>query len=288
MKEIVNLLTVDVEDYFMVSAFSDVVGVHQWGNFESRINNSTLRVLDIIDRYSIKGTFFVLGWVAERYPWIVKEIDNRGHEVACHSYCHRLVYNMTSEEFREDTRKAKAIIEGIIGKEISGYRAPSYSITEKSLWALKILAEEGFKYDSSIFPIRHDRYGFPAYSRFPKMEATGTDGKILEIPLSTIKIFGENLPVGGGGYLRMYPLWFSHYAIRELNEKEKKSAIVYVHPWELDPDQPRLRGGLLSKFRHYINLEKTESRLESLFGEFQFRSIGDVFQEATSVKWNIG
>jgi len=189
---------------------------------------------------------------------------------------------MTPEDFREDTRKAKGVIEEIIGKEISGYRAPSYSITENTLWALKILEEEGFKYDSSIFPIRHDRYGFPAYSRFPIMEETGTDGKIFEIPLSTIKIFGEILPVGGGGYLRMYPLWFTQYAIRKLNEKEKRSAIVYVHPWELDPDQPRLRGALLSKFRHYINLEKTESRLESLLGAFKFRSIGDIFQESTS------
>ena len=268
----------------MVSAFSDVIEIHQWGNFESRIKNNTIRVLDVVDRYSLKGTFFILGWVAERYPWIVKEIDRRGHEVACHSYCHRLVYNMTSEQFREDTRKAKAIIEGIIGKEISGYRAPSYSITKKSLWALKILAEEGFKYDSSIFPIRHDRYGFPAYSRFPVMEDTGADGKILEIPLSTIKVFGENLPVGGGGYLRMYPLWLTHYAIRELNEKEKRSAIVYVHPWELDPDQPKMMGNRLSMFRHYLNLGKTEGRLKSLFDSFKFQPIRDIFHEDAFVE----
>ena len=278
MDDIINYLTIDVEDYFMVSAFSDVIRTHQWGNYETRIENNTLKVLDIIDKYSLKGTFFVLGWVAERYPAIVKEIDRRGHEVACHSYCHRLVYNMTWEEFREDTRKAKAIIEGVIGREVSGYRAPSYSITEKSLWALRILEEEGFIYDSSIFPIRHDRYGFPAYSRFPIMEETGGDGRILEIPLSTIKVFGENLPVGGGGYLRMYPLWLTHYAIRELNENEKKSAVVYVHPWELDPDQPRMRGKRLSMFRHYVNLGKTESRLESLFSTFKFQSIRDVCQ----------
>lgn len=279
MKGIVNCLTVDVEDYFMVSAFSNAIRPDQWGNFETRIENNTRKVLDIFDNYSIKGTFFVLGWVAECYPAIVKEIDRRGHEVACHSYCHRLVYDMTSEEFREDTRKAKAIIEGAIGREISGYRAPSYSITEKSLWALRILEEEGFKYDSSIFPIRHDRYGFPAYSRFPRMEETGTYEKILEIPLSTIKVFGENLPVGGGGYLRMYPLWLTHYAIRELNEKEKRAAIFYVHPWELDPNQPRLPGSLLSRFRHYINLEKTERRLKSLLGAFKFSSIRDIYQE---------
>jgi len=278
MKDISNLLTVDVEDYFMVSAFSDVVRTNQWENFESRIKNNTLRVLDIFDKYSVKGTFFVLGWIAERYPGIVKEIDRRGHEVACHSYCHRLVYNLTSKEFREDTRKAKAIIEGIIGKKISGYRAPSYSITENSLWALKILVEEGFKYDSSIFPIRHDRYGFPTYPRFPRMEETGTDGKILEIPLSTIKIFGENLPVGGGGYLRLYPLWLTHYAIRKLNEKERKSAIVYVHPWEFDPDQPRLRSTRLSMFRHYINLEKTHNRLESLFSTYKFCPIEYIYK----------
>jgi polysaccharide deacetylase family protein (PEP-CTERM system associated) len=280
----VNILTIDVEDYFMVSAFSDAIGVHQWENYESRIKNNTLRTLDIIDKYSIKGTFFILGWVAERYPWIVKEIDRRGHEVACHSYDHRLVYTMTPEEFREDTRKAKAIIEGILGKEISGYRAPSYSITESSIWALKILSEEGFKYDSSIFPIRHDRYGFPEYSRFPIMVETGADGKILEIPLSTIKVFGENLPVGGGGYLRMYPLWLTRYAIRELNEKEKRSAIVYVHPWELDPDQPKMRGNRLSMFRHYVNLGKTESRLKSLLSSFKFHSIRDVFQEKVFVE----
>ena len=279
MEEIVNLLTVDVEDYFMVSAFSDTVGTHQWGHFESRIQRNTIAILDIIDKYAVKGTFFVLGWVAEHHPWIVKEIDRRGHEVACHGYCHRLVYNMSPEEFREDTRRAKATIEGIVGKAVSGYRAPSYSITEDSMWALGILAEEGFEYDSSIFPVHHDRYGFPSYSRFPRIEETGTNGTILEIPLSTINVLGKNLPVGGGGYLRMYPLWLTHFAIRKLNHEERKSAVVYVHPWELDPEQPRLRGTVLSRFRHYINLEKTERRLESLLGSYRFCSIRQMVRD---------
>lgn len=278
MDGIVNVLTVDVEDYFMVSAFSDSIRVRQWDGFRARIEDNTLRVLDLIDRYGVKGTFFVLGWVAERYPAIVREISRRGHEVACHSYCHRLVYEMTEDEFREDTRKAKAIIEDTVGRAVSGYRAPSYSITERSLWALKILAEEGFKYDSSIFPVHHDRYGYPGYSRFPKMEGDGDGSRILEIPLSTVSILGKNLPVGGGGYLRIYPFWLTRWSIRKLNEGENRPAVVYFHPWELDPDQPRMKGSLLSRFRHYRNLDKTQGRLEELFSSFRFGPLNDLYE----------
>jgi polysaccharide deacetylase family protein (PEP-CTERM system associated) len=267
-----------VEDYFMVSAFSEIVKPENWDRFSNRVESNTMRVLDIFERHDTRATFFILGWVAERYPRIVKEIDRRGHEIACHSYRHKLVYDMTFEEFREDTGKAKDILEAILGKRIYGYRAPSYSITEKSMWALEILREMGFLYDSSIFPIVHDRYGYPGFPRFPIVLETPSGG-ILEIPLSTIRIFRKNIPAGGGGYLRLFPLLFTEWAIKNLNGKEIKSAILYFHPWEIDADQPRINGGYLSMFRHYTNIGKTENRIDHLLKTFPFGSISEVFHE---------
>lgn len=272
-----NILTVDVEDYFMVSAFSDIVKIDNWDSYSSRIDDNTMRVLDILESLDTKGTFFILGWVAERYPKIVKEIDRRGHEIACHSYQHKLVYDMTIEEFKKDTVKAKAILEEIVGKTIYGYRAPSYSITKKSMWAVEILREAGFLYDSSIFPIVHDRYGYPEFHRFPTVLETAY-GKILEIPMSTIQIFNRNIPVGGGGYLRLFPLAFTEWAIRKLNAKENKSAILYFHPWEIDTKQQRINGTYLSRFRHYTNIRKTESRIGHLLKTFRFEPISEVLR----------
>ncbi len=273
-----NALTIDVEDYFMVSAFSDSIPQDQWGAYESRVEGNTSRLLDIFDRNRVKGPFFVVGWVAEKFPGIVREISRRGHEIGCHSHRHRLVYELSPEEFRRDTRTAKAVLEDISGKLVLGYRAPSYSITSRSQWALEILAEEGFRYDSSIFPIHHDRYGFPEHGRFAEVKRhNGAEG-ILEIPMSTLRILGKNIPIAGGGYFRLYPYRLTAWGIRELNEKEGQPAVFYVHPWEIDPQQPRMNGSRLSMFRHYVNLDKNEEKLGLLLGAFRFAPVKEVFR----------
>jgi polysaccharide deacetylase family protein (PEP-CTERM system associated) len=272
-----NALTIDVEDYYMVSAFADVVSFEEWGSFESRLERSTFKVLDILDEQNVKATFFTLGWVAEHHPGVVREIHARGHEVASHGYNHRLAYELSPEEFREDTRRSKGLIEGITGEAVEGYRAASYSITKKSLWALDILIEEGFVYDSSIFPIYHDRYGLPGFSRFPQLVSKDGAGELLEIPLTTVRILGKNLPVAGGGYLRLFPLSLVKWGIRRLNEHEGEPAVIYIHPWELDPEQPRLDGSRLSAFRHTVNLEKTASKVTGLIKAFEFGPVREVF-----------
>lgn len=284
MNEFLNILTVDVEDYYMVSAFSDVIRPEEWDFRESRLESNTMRVLDLLGSAGAKGTFFVLGWVAERFPGIVQEIDRRGHEVACHSYRHRLVYRMTFGEFREDARISKAILEQTIGKAVHGYRAPSFSITKESFWALEILKEVGFSYDSSIFPIHHDRYGYPEFPRFPSKIETGS-GPIIEVPLSTVQILGKNIPVGGGGYLRLFPYPFTEWAIRRLNDKERRAAILYFHPWEVDPEPPRMNGTFLSRVRHYGNIGQTESRVGRLMRNFRF---GPVYESMGSAAWEAG
>jgi len=279
-----NALTIDVEDYFMVTAFSDVVKTEDWSKYESRVENNTLQILDILDEYRVSATFFTLGWVAEHYPKLVREIHRRGHEVASHGYNHRLTYDLSLQEFREDVRRSKALLEDIIGESIVGYRATSYSILKKSLWALDILIEEGFTYDSSIFPIHHDIYGYPEFSRFPVNIHREGVGDILEIPISTISIFGKNIPIAGGGYLRLFPIRFTEWGIHRLNEKEGKPVIVYIHPWELDPKQPRLNGRRLSIFRHYINMETTSSKLRGLLSKFKFAPINQVFHPCTKTQ----
>ncbi len=278
VNNICNILTVDVEDYFMVSAFSNVVNPDAWDHYSSRVESNTMHVLDILAKYEAKGTFFILGWIAERYPQIVKEIDRSGHEIGCHSYLHKLVYEMSREEFTRDTARAKDILENIIGKRIYGYRAPSYSVTKRSFWALEVLREAGFLYDSSIFPIVHDRYGYPEFHRFPIVVETAS-GKILEIPMSTVRVWERNFPVGGGGYLRLFPIGLTEWAVRKLNDEEKEAAIVYFHPWEIDSGQPRINGKWLSRFRHYVNIDKTEKRIEHLLDTFPFGAVTDVHRD---------
>jgi polysaccharide deacetylase family protein (PEP-CTERM system associated) len=256
----------------MVSAFSDVVKFEDWHSYESHIEKNTCKVLDLLAKLNIEGTFFVLGWVAERYPGLVRDIHSAGHEVACHGYNHRLIYHLTPDQFREDVRFAKGILEDMTGEAVLGYRAASYSIVKKTLWALDTLIEEGFLYDSSIFPIHHDRYGFPGANRFPHVIERG-GGKIYEFPPSTVRIFGQNVPVAGGGYLRLLPLHVTRKAIRRINEKEKEPAIIYIHPWEIDLDQPRMKGRWRSKFRHYVNLSTTMPKLTSFLNEFSFRPL---------------
>lgn len=274
-----NAMTIDVEDYFMVSAFSKVVRFEEWGKYESRIERSTSGVLDIFDEYDVKATFFVLGWVAERNPALVRQIHSRGHEVGSHGYSHRLAYEMSPGEFRKDARKSKQLIEDIIGRPVKGYRAASYSVTKKSLWALDVLIEEGFEYDSSIFPVVHDIYGIPGASRFPHI-ITRPSGVITEFPISTVEIkalgLKASLPIAGGGYLRLLPAWLIKKCIDHVNAKEKQPAVIYLHPWEIDPGQPRINAGLKSRFRHYVNLDRTASKLRYLLSSTSFRPMEDV------------
>jgi polysaccharide deacetylase family protein (PEP-CTERM system associated) len=271
-----NVFSVDVEDYFHVEAFSDVVDRNTWESYACRVEANTQRVLDLLDECRVQGTFFILGWVAERYPGLVREIVARGHEPACHSYWHRLIYKLDREEFAADTRRAKDVIEQAAGEPVFGYRAPSYSITMQSLWALEVLAEAGFTYDSSIFPIRHDVYGIPNAPRMPFLVTTKA-GPIVEFPITTFRMVGEqNLPVGGGGYLRILPFWYTRLGYRRARA-EKLPVIAYIHPWEVDPHQPRIRGRRKSQLRHYTNLAKTLDRLRRLLalGDFSsFRGSG--------------
>ena len=267
----VNYLTIDVEDYFQVAAFEKVIQPSTWENYPSRVEQNTTRILDLLDTYGVKGTFFIVGWTAERFPGLVKEIVTRGHEIGCHSYQHQKIYNQTPEEFRRDTQKAKDILEQASGRPVVGYRAPTYSITKKSLWALDILQELGFKWDSSIFPIIHDNYGIPDAPRFAYKLP---NHELIEYPISTALIWGQKIPIAGGGYFRIFPYWFTKMALAKINTVEKQPFIFYLHPWEVDPEQPRIRqAGVKSRFRHYRNLDSTEKRLNLLLQGFKFQPI---------------
>ncbi len=270
-----NALTVDVEDYFQVSAFANTIDQKEWENQPLRVVNNTYKLLDLFDEYQFKATFFILGWVAERKQDLVLEIARRGHEVACHGYSHQLVYNQSPDVFRQETVLAKKILEDITQQPVLGYRAASYSITEKSQWALDILAESGFIYDSSIFPVRHDRYGMPDTPEHPYRLTTPAGHSIIEFPLSTVKIINYSLPIAGGGYFRLYPYWLSKMGLKQIN-RQQKQFIFYLHPWEIDPDQPKIAASWFSRFRHYNNLDKCESRLRNLMEDFQFGTTRDV------------
>lgn len=266
-----GIISVDVEDYFHVQAFANVVDRDRWGTFPSRIETNTERLLDLFDDFRVKATFFILGWVAERYPGLVRRIVARGHEPACHSYWHRLVFALTPDQFRNDTVRAKDVIEQAGGVSVSGYRAPSFSITGESLWALEVLRDLGFRYDSSIFPVRHDVYGIRDAARSP-FQVDTPSGSILEFPLATFRYRGDhNFPVAGGGYLRMLPFWYTRLGV-ERAWSEGIPVVSYVHPWELDPEQPRLKGSLKSRLRHYTGLERTDSNLRKLLALGRFSS----------------
>jgi polysaccharide deacetylase family protein (PEP-CTERM system associated) len=270
-----NAMTIDVEDYFQVSAFEHHVNRRDWPNFESRVCANTDRLLGLFAAREVRATFFVLGWVAERFPQLVRRIADGGHEVASHGFHHRLVYSTSPADFREDVRRAKLTLEAAAGMPVVGYRAPSYSITDRSMWALDILIEEGYLYDSSIYPIHHDRYGIPTWPRhIHRVQRQG--GSIWELPGSTIRVIGTNLPVGGGGYFRLLPYSWTRRGIRRVNRVENQPAVFYLHPWEIDPDQPRLPASWITRARHYRNLHKTESRLERLLDEFAFGTVQQV------------
>jgi len=271
----VNAMSIDVEDYFHVSVFDGIVPRTEWERMESRVVANTTRLLEIFDEFSVRSTFFVLGWVAERHPDLVRAIAGRGHEVASHGYAHRLVYDQTPAAFRADVRRAKQLLEDASGRPVVGYRAPSHSITARSLWALDVLLEEGYQYDSSIFPIRHDRYGIPLSGRQPyAIERNG--GTLVEMPGSTTQLGPLNLPVAGGGYFRILPYWWTRWGIDRVNRLERRPVVFYLHPWEIDPEQPRLRAGSLGQFRHYRNLHLTELRLRRLLREFRFDTVENV------------
>lgn len=275
-----NAMTVDVEDYFHVSGFERQIRREDWPNFESRVERNTFRLMELLAVFDVCATFFVLGWVAERFPRLVKAIDRAGHEIACHGYNHQLLYRFTRAEFLQDLLRAKGLLEDLTGRPIIGYRAPSFSVTADSLWALDVLTEANFRYDSSIFPIRRDRYGIPNSPRAPHVIRNGANGiNLVEFPPSTVRVLGLSVPVGGGGYLRLFPPRLVHWAIRRLNVLERIPAIVYIHPWELDPDQPRLGGPWFSRFRHYVNLDKTAERLRGLLSEFRFCGLKDLLND---------
>ncbi len=275
-KKLKNAMTIDVEDYFQVSAFESYIKKNQWNNLPHRVEQNTNQILDILDENDVNATFFTLGWVAERYPLLINRIINEGHELACHGYEHIRVTEQTPEEFRLDIVKSKKILEDLAGKEIIGYRAASYSIGANNLWAHDILYEEGFKYSSSVYPVKHDLYGMPEAPRFMYKPLANTDFK--EIPISTIKLLNKNIPCGGGGFFRFYPYFLSRQAYKILNKKEKQSGIFYFHPWEIDPKQPRQQGlSLKTRFRHYLNLNKMELRIKNLLRDFEWDTMENVF-----------
>jgi polysaccharide deacetylase family protein (PEP-CTERM system associated) len=275
---LLNALTVDVEDYFHVSAFQASVQRSEWASYESRVCRNTERLLVIFEQAGVHATFFVLGWVAERFPQLVRDIARAGHELASHSHEHQLVYDLSPDAFRADLRQARDVIENAAGVRVCGYRAPSFSITSDSLWALDVLVEEGYRYDASIYPIRHDRYGIPDAPRhIHRLQRPG--GALWEIPGGTIRRAGVNLPVGGGGYFRLLPYTVTRAALHSLNNVERQPAMVYLHPWEIDPGQPRIPASLTSRFRHYSNLSQTEKRLRRLLSDFRFGPIAEVLRE---------
>jgi polysaccharide deacetylase family protein (PEP-CTERM system associated) len=272
---VLNALTIDVEDYFQVSAFDDHVPRSRWASFESRVCRNTESLLEMFDDADVRATFFVLGWVAERFPALVRQIGLAGHELASHGYEHRLVYTTSPRDFAQDLQRARAAIESASGMPVLGYRAPSFSITRESMWALDVLVEQGYVYDASIYPIHHDRYGIPDWPRHVH-RVSRPCGTIWEVPGSTTRWAGANFPIGGGGYFRMLPYAWTRNGIARVNNLESQSAVFYLHPWEIDPEQPRLPVRGLSRWRHYANLDKTAGRLRRLLQDFRFGTVSEV------------
>ncbi len=272
----INALSIDLEEYYQAETLTRAIGRGMWARCPRRLRPITERLLELLNSYNVKATFFVLGSIAETEPELIHEIWKEGHEIGCHGYAHQLIYNQSPAEFRTDLKKSKHILEDIIPQPIKGYRAPTFSIVESSLWALDILIEEGFSYDSSIFPIVHDRYGFPACDRFPH-QIIRDRGKIYEFPLSTWRILNYNLPIAGGGYLRLFPYWITRQGINRLNSRGKP-AVVYFHPWELDGQQPQIaKLPPLLRLRHYYHLgQQMEKRVKRLLEEFAFAPLAEV------------
>ena len=272
---IVNAMSVDVEDYFQVSAFENTISSKDWDTLPCRVETNTNRILDLFAEHDTKATFFMLGWVAERYPELVRSIVDSGHELASHGYTHTRVTQQTPEAFSEDIAKTKSLLEDIAGCEVLGYRAASYSIVKKTLWAHDLLQEAGYRYSSSIYPIHHDLYGIPDAPRFSYYP---NEQGLLEIPITTVSLLSHNFPCGGGGYFRLLPYRVSRWAMQHVNKTDKQSCVFYFHPWEIDPEQPRQQGiSRKTQFRHYLNLERMKDRISRLLTDFNWDRMDRVF-----------
>lgn len=269
-----NAMTVDVEDFFHVSAFDSIIKPDDWQQYEPRVERSTYRLMELFAKHNVKCTFFVLGWVGEKFPQLIKDMHAQGHEVASHGYAHKRASEQTPDVFKQDVKRSKDHLEDLLGTEIMGYRAPSFSIGYTNEWAFEVLVELGFKYSSSTYPVKHDLYGVPDWPRFTYQRPEG----IIEIPIPTLKLMGKQVPIGGGGYFRLYPYPLARALVRKYLKKERQPYSFYFHPWEIDPEQPRLeQAPLKSRFRHYLNLSKMESRLECLLQDFDWATMRQVY-----------
>jgi polysaccharide deacetylase family protein (PEP-CTERM system associated) len=276
---IVNAFSVDVEDWYQVSDFEDQIRLHEWDRYESRVVPNTRRVLKLLAEHGVRGTFFILTWNAERHPGLVEEIAAAGHEIATHGYGHRLVYEQGKDLYRRDLELSQQILERILGHTARGYRAPSFSVTSQSMWALDVMLESGIEYDSSIFPVQDSLYGIPGALRFPFVIHSRGERELVEFPMTTARLAGRNLPLGGGAYLRLLPYAYMRWGMRRVN-REGQPAVVYLHPWEIDPDQPRLKSrGKRGFSTHYVNLDSMEKKLRRLLSDFRFAPISEVLAE---------
>jgi len=275
-KTVPNAMTVDVEEWFQVSAFDDVVDRGDWDAMPSRVERSTERLLEAFGAAGVRATFFVLGWIAERHPDLVRRIARAGHEVGCHGYDHRMLHDLPRETLARDTDRARKALQDLSGQPVAGYRAASFSIGRRNLWALDVLVECGFEYDSSLFPVVHDRYGIPGAPREIHLVTTPGGASLVEVPPTTVQIAGMTLPAAGGGYLRLFPLAVTDWAIRRLNDHEGRPAVVYLHPWEVDPDQPRVRVGPLARWRHYGGLHGMTAKLTRLMRRYRFTTMEEI------------
>ncbi|MGH8728170.1 MAG: XrtA system polysaccharide deacetylase [Burkholderiales bacterium] len=275
---IANALTIDVEDYFQVSAFA--IARDQWDRFPCRVERNVDAILALLADKNAHATFFTLGWIGEHYPEVVRRIARGGHEIASHGYMHERASDLSPDEFREDVIRAKSLLEDLSGAEVKGYRAPSFSIGPRNWWALDVLHEARYRYSSSIYPIRHDHYGVPDAPRFAYRPSEKHD--LVELPITTVAAIGRNWPAGGGGYFRLFPYALSRSLLRRVNERDGQACIFYFHPWELDPEQPRQNGiSFKTRFRHYLNLRRTETRLRRLLADFEWDRVDRIFLQAT-------
>ena len=276
-----NALTIDVEDYFQVSAFAPYIPRDQWNSRECRVERNVERILHMLDDHGTKATFFTLGWIAERYPHLVRRIVEGGHELASHGYGHERASDLSEHAFFSDIDSAKKLLEDLSGHEVKGYRAPSFSIGEGNLWAFDCLERAGYRYSSSIYPIKHDHYGMPDAPRF----AHQVRARLLEVPVTTARFFDRNWPASGGGYFRLMPYAMSRWLLQRVNQEDRQSAVFYFHPWEIDETQPRIDGiNAKTRFRHYVNLNKTETRIRRLLADFKWARMDEIFLQAAAAK----